>query len=126
MALYRYFYYHCEPCMLEWETMKDVRTEDEHYDNCPECSKPGGKMPFATIAKGEIEEKTHGGVVSGGKVWRKYTGGKETIEHNKLEQQLRKFRRKSKNSEEFRALNSELKAKRDESKEKAKKGLVSK
>lgn len=123
MPIWRYIFYTCWECGERWEEMLDKDAIPEELP-CVACDSKATRTPYATIAKDEIAEKTHGGIVHEGKLYRKHTGHKENVEQNKLEQQLRKFRRIPKAlrglNEEYRTVKGELDAKRKETKEKLK------
>lgn len=120
MALLRYYVYKSKDCDCIWERMKDKNDEsiDIEVDVCDEHDTEGFRIPYFNIAKQEIQEKTHGGTVRDGKMIRQYTGHKELYEQNKLEQNMRKFRRMTKtqkaNSKDYQEAKGELDAKRKE------------
>jgi len=105
-----YHTYDCEFC--SWKDYYMVERKNVPNEIfCPICDHVASRRPSGNILKKEIEEKTHGGVVNNGKEWRQYTGFKEMAEQNKLEQELRRTKRR-KNPEGALDALKELKAKR--------------
>jgi hypothetical protein len=72
-------------------------------------------MPFATIAKLEIAEKTHGGEVSHGRIINRFSGIKEMKEERQLEKTIRKAKR-SKDMHAVKEATKELSSKRAQNK----------
>lgn len=69
--------------------MKDERKEDITIQECPDCQAECPRVPAFNIAKHEIAEKTHGGVVKDGKLVRRFTGFDEIREERQIEKTMR-------------------------------------
>jgi len=82
---------------------------------CERCGGTGHRAPAFTIAKLEIEERVHGGKMTGGKLYRQHTGFKEVAAQRAEENRLKKARREG-NKEEMADAKKALKRLQDETK----------
>ena len=118
--MFKYFVYWCDECQHKYEEMKDDKKEDIQTNPCPACGTDSTKVPYANIAKLAIEEITHGGRITGGKLYRHFTGLKELKEERALEKQIARAKKKGDTDTAIQA-SKELGSKRRESVSKLKK-----
>lgn len=113
---WRYFVYSCE----EHGKFEDMQKAEERLEEiaCPECGQACPRVPAFTIAKHEIEEKTHGGIVKDGKLYRRFNNDYNDVrEQSKLEKTMKRAQRYGDPDTAIQAA-KELGAKRKETKKK--------
>ncbi len=116
MATYRYYRYVCEDCENDFEFMVDITDgSDTEKAVCSICEGIGHRAPAFTLNKGELEEKTWGGRMTNGKLYRQHTGFKEVAAQRAEENRLKKARREG-NKEEMADAKKALKRLQDETK----------
>jgi hypothetical protein len=119
MATYRYYMFYCDGCELQFEDMKDISdtTVDNEKAECPNCAEVVARIPFATIAKGEIEERVHGGRMTNGKLYRQHTGFKEVAAQNAAEKRMKRAKARGDKAEETDAKKELTRLRNDAKKE---------
>lgn len=119
MATYRYFKYICSDCEHDFEEMCDITDgSDTDKASCPKCNGEAPRAPAFTLNKGELEEKTWGGRMTGGKLYRQHTGFNEVAEQRAAEKRLKKAQRE-KNKDEVVDAKKEIKRLQDKAKKEA-------
>lgn len=78
-----------------------------------ECGAKSNRIPSGSPLRLEVEEKTHGGRMTGGKLYRQHTGFKEMAEERALEKTVKKEKKKG-NKEAAAEAAKALKAKRQQ------------
>lgn len=93
MAGSRWIYhrYLCNDCECPTDEMVD-RHEVPDEIKCELCDGIAVRIPSGTILKGEIEEKTHGGRMTNGKLYRQHTGFKELAQQRAAEVRMKRAR----------------------------------
>lgn len=85
--------YTCWECNTTYTELVD-RDNVPDFIRCVNCDAVANRMPSGVLLKGTVEEIVHGGRITNGKLYRKYTGFKEVAEQRKLEKEIKKEKRK--------------------------------
>lgn len=101
--------YRCLEC--DKTTIELVPRQNVPDDIKCECGAKSVRIPSGSPLRLQIEEATHGGRMTGGKLYRQHTGFKEMAEERALESTMKKERKKG-NKEAAKEAEKALKVKR--------------